>query len=55
MALKGEEDGVMITKPGHLMIGNTNGQMNNPSCCSQHQAGFMFGHRPGSPNAWFQL
>jgi len=22
-ALKGEKDGVMITKPGHLMTGNT--------------------------------
>jgi len=55
MALKGEEDGVMITKPGHLMIGNTYGQMSHPSCCSQHQAGFMFGHHPGSLNAWFQL
>jgi len=26
-ALKGEKDGVMFTKPGHLMIGNTYGQM----------------------------
>jgi len=48
MALKDEEDGVMITKPGHLMTGNIYGQMSHPSCCSQHQAGFMFGHHPGS-------
>jgi len=57
--LKGEKDGVMITKPGHLMIGNTQyGQMSHPSCCSWHRVGFIFGHRPRKPiilNAWFQL
>ena len=32
--------------------------MSHPSCCSRHQAGFIFGHHPRKPiilNAWFQL
>ena len=57
--LKGENDRVMIIKPGRLMIGNTLcGQMSRHSRCSQHQAGFMFGKRSRNPiilNAWFQL
>jgi len=57
--LKGQKVGVMITKPGRPMHGNTQfNQMCSPSCFSQHQAGFMFGERPRKPiilNAWFQL
>jgi hypothetical protein len=48
--LSGEKDGVMITKPGHLMSGNTYcGQVSHPLLCSQHQARFMFGHHPRKP------
>jgi len=56
---KSEKDGVMIIKPGRLMIGNTlYGQMRRHSRCSQHQTGFVFWKRPRKPvilNAWFQL
>jgi hypothetical protein len=56
---KGKKDGVMIIKPGHLMTEYTQYcQMSCPSCCSQHQVGFMFGERPRKPiilHAWFQL
>jgi hypothetical protein len=54
-ALQGEKDGVMITKPGHL-IGNMV-RLSHPSR-SQRQARFMFGHHLRKPvilNAWFQL
>jgi hypothetical protein len=57
--LKDEKGGVMIIKPGRLMAGNMlYGQMNFPSRCSHHQAGFMFGERPSKSIiliAWFQL
>ena len=57
--LVGEKDGVMITKPGYLMTGNTlYGQVIRPLHCFQRQSGFMFGHHARKPiilNSWFQL
>jgi len=57
--LKDEKGCVIIIKPGRLMTGNTQyGQTSRPSCCSQHEAGFIFGERPRKPiilNACFQL
>jgi hypothetical protein len=32
--LQGKRDGVVVSKPGHLMVRNTqHGQMIHPSCC----------------------
>jgi hypothetical protein len=54
-----KKDGVIIIKPGRLMIGNTQyGQTSRLSRFSQHQTEFMFGERPRKPiilNACFQL
>jgi hypothetical protein len=47
--LKGKKDGVMITKPGHLMIGNTQyGQMIHPSCCYPISLGLCLENAQGS-------
>jgi len=58
-AKRRKKDGVIIIKPGRLVIGNKQyGQTSRPSRFSQHQAEFMFGERPQKPiilNAWFQL
>ena len=55
---KAKKNGVMIIKPGCLLIGNMHyGLMSHPYS-SQLQAGFMFGQCPRKPivlNAWFQL
>jgi hypothetical protein len=46
---KNEKGGVIIIKPGRLMIENMYyGQMSCSSLCSQHQVGFMLGKRQGS-------
>jgi hypothetical protein len=43
---KRQKHGMMVIKPGCLMIGNTYGQMSGLSRCFQHQAGFMSGECP---------